>query len=68
MYRALLKKGISEDRLLKENQSTSTKENLTFSKQIILEKQLSTEVMIITNDYHCYRAAYIAKQLVFCPK
>ena len=68
MYRALLKKGISEDRLLKENQSTSTKENLTFSKQIILEKQLSTEVMIITNDYHCYRAAYFAKQLGLQPK
>ena len=68
MYRALLKKGISEDRLLKENQSTSTKENITFSKQIILEKQLSTEVMIITNDYHCYRAAYFAKQLGLQPK
>ena len=68
MYRALLKKGISEDRLLKENQSTTTKENITFSKQIILEKQLSTEVMIITNDYHCYRAAYIAKQLGLQPK
>ena len=56
------------NRLLKENQSTTTKENITFSKQIILEKQLSTEVMIITNDYHCYRAAYFAKQLGLQPK
>ena len=52
MYRALVKKGIPEDRLLKENKSTSTKENLEFSKDIILEKQLSSQVVIITNDFH----------------
>jgi len=68
MYRALVEKGISKNRLLKENQSTSTKENIKFSKEIILNKQLSTEVMIITNDFHCYRAAYIAKQLGLQPK
>lgn len=68
MYRALVKKGISQNRLIQENQSTSTKENLKFSKEIILNKKLSTEVIIITNDFHCYRAAHIAKKLGLQPK
>ena len=46
----------------------STQENDLENRLATLEKQLSTEVMIITNDFHCYRAAYFAKQLGLQPK
>lgn len=63
MYRALVNKGIEKDRLIKEEKSSSTYENLIFSKDIIQDKNLSTEVTLITNDFHCYRAAYFADKI-----
>ena len=38
MYRYLVKKGIDSSRIIKENKSTSTRENLRFSKKIMEEK------------------------------
>lgn len=57
--RELVKKGISEDRILLENKSTSTIENLRFSMDII--KNPDANVGIITNSFHEYRAGIIAK-------
>ncbi len=56
--------GISEHRIHYEDRSTSTYENLTYSKNIL--KQLDLEkstVLIITSDYHLVRANIIADQL-----
>ena len=41
MYRYLTKKGINSSRITKEDKSTSTRENLRFSRKIIEEKGLS---------------------------
>lgn len=68
IFRNLVKKGISENRLLKEDKSTSTEENLLFSKKIIEENQLSSEVVLITNEFHCYRAEYMAKKQNLLPQ
>ncbi|MDT8861175.1 YdcF family protein [Alkalihalobacillus sp. MEB130] len=57
--RELLKNGIEESRILLEEQSTSTLENLTFSKDHI--PNLSGKGIIVTNRYHLYRAILIAK-------
>lgn len=62
MYRELVKNGVSPDRLIKEEKSTSTRENLAFSKEIILEKNLPAEVVLITNEFHCYRASFFAER------
>jgi len=65
----LVKMGIDEKRLILEERSTNTKENLKYSKEI-LEKIApnTTEVTIITSDTHLYRACYLAKKEGFTPK
>lgn len=65
MYRYLIKKGIHSSRIIKEDKSTSTRENLRFSKKIIEERGLSKNIAIATSDYHQYRASKIAKTLGF---
>ena len=51
---------IPEERILLEERSTSTEENLRYSLQIIGKTDTATG--IITNGYHEYRAMLIAKQ------
>lgn len=63
MYRYLTDKGISKERLYKEERSTSTKENLIYSKEIMDRYQLNPNVAIVTNEFHEYRAGKIAKNL-----
>ena len=63
MYRYLVEKGISPDRLYKEDKSTSTRENLAFSKEIIEREGLNPDVAIATNEFHEYRAQRIAGTL-----
>lgn len=57
MYRELVKRGISEDRLYMEDKSTSTRENIAFSKEIIEKEGLNTKVAVISNNFHLYRAS-----------
>lgn len=63
MYRYLVAKGVSPERIYKEEKSTSTRENLAFSKEIIEENQLGTRIVIATNEFHEYRAGRIARSL-----
>lgn len=63
MYRYLTDKGISKERLYKEERSTSTKENLIYSKEILERYQLNPNIAIVTNEFHEYRAGKIAKKL-----
>lgn len=62
--RGLLSEGIEPERILLEDRSTSTTENLKFSAEMI-EKEKSIEeakVVIVTNDFHVYRAVKLAKK------
>lgn len=60
----LLAKGITGDKLLLEDKSHSTYENLRNSQAIANDNNYSS-VIIITHDYHAARAASIAKHLEF---
>lgn len=62
MSNELQKMGISADRILLEDQSASTSENLRFSKQILDENGISGELVIVTDGYHECRAQYLAKK------
>lgn len=55
----LVKQGISESRILIENQSTSTVENIKFSKELI-PKNLKSGI-IVTNNFHLFRSIMTAK-------
>ncbi len=63
MYRILVEEGIAPERLIKEEKSTTTKENLLFSKEIIKEQNLNPEIVIVTSEYHLYRAGWLARKL-----
>ncbi len=63
MYQYLVKKGIEPHRIYRETESTSTRENLLFSKAIIEKEALNPQVAIVTNEYHEYRASMVAKAL-----
>ncbi|WP_045520072.1 YdcF family protein [Neobacillus niacini] len=57
--RGLLAQGIDGNRILLEDKSTDTKENIKFSKQLI-PNYLETG-LLVTNDFHLYRSQSIAK-------
>ncbi|RIW35328.1 YdcF family protein [Bacillus salacetis] len=60
----LISHGINPDRITEENQSTTTFENLENSKRI-LERNGSADghILIITSDYHVYRAKLTGEKL-----
>lgn len=58
----LIEKGVSAERIIMEDRSTSTIENLEFSKKILLEKDLGTDVIIVTEGYHMLRAQTLSKR------
>ncbi|MEH7252628.1 YdcF family protein, partial [Neobacillus niacini] len=57
--RGLLQHGIDESRILLEDKSTDTVENIRYSK-ILIPKHLHTG-LLVTNDFHLYRAKSIAR-------
>ncbi|MBF4691542.1 ElyC/SanA/YdcF family protein [Fusibacter ferrireducens] len=61
MKRYLVEQGISASRIILEDQSTSTYENLKFSKALMPEER--NAVLIITSDFHMYRAKMIGRRL-----
>jgi uncharacterized SAM-binding protein YcdF (DUF218 family) len=55
----LSKRGIEKDRILIEDRSTATAENIAFSKMMMDDPNAS--VGLITNNYHVFRAERIAR-------
>lgn len=62
MQQLLYARGISKDRLILEDRSTSTDENIRFSLQIIETLDLDRNIAIATSEYHQKRAANICKK------
>ena len=61
MRRILMENGIDEKRILVEDKSTSTMENLKFSDE--LYHLAGRNVVIVTSDYHIFRSLSIARKL-----
>ncbi len=59
MYNTLVEKGICPDRIILEEASTNTYENLKYSYEFIESNDI---VGIISSDFHVYRATQIAKK------
>ena len=56
MAQYLLDKGIPEDKIIREDQSATTFENLVNSKAIIDAQEGSKYTALVTSNYHVYRA------------
>lgn len=61
MWNCLTERGVSPDRLILEDQSTSTRENLLFSDRLTGCSKKSTA--LISNDFHICRALKIARSV-----
>ena len=65
--RELIRNGIDENRIIKEDKSKNTVENLKFSlEKINKDRAVNNEkvkVLIVTNGYHLYRSKKIAELL-----
>ncbi|WP_170311635.1 YdcF family protein [Vallitalea okinawensis] len=59
----LINEGVDPTHILVEELSTSTYENLLFSKEILDAKLIDKSIIIVTSDYHTYRASYISKKI-----
>lgn len=67
MERFLITKGISKDRIYKEENSRNTEQNLLYSKSVIDEHNLSENVVIVSEQYHVYRGMRNAKKQGLVP-
>jgi uncharacterized SAM-binding protein YcdF (DUF218 family) len=62
MKNYLLSCGIAEERILVENKSRSTKENMKFSVELIKEQNSTAKIAYSTTNYHVFRAGVIASE------
>ena len=64
MFRELTKMGIGAERIWQEDQSTSTRENLKFSLDLIQQRTgiRPTEIGLLSSEYHLYRAGLFAQE------
>ena len=63
MKKYLTTHGIPEDRVLLENRSTDTMENLTFCKKLIDEDTASGKCVIVTSGYHVLRSLIYSRKI-----
>lgn len=65
MGRYLTNRGIDNHRIMYEDKSTSTIENIHFSKKIMntISVKKKLKVLIVTSDYHMFRAKMIGRKL-----
>lgn len=59
----LVEKGIGKERIIREDQSTSTYENLLYSKELLNSSENS--VGIVSSNFHIFRATKIAEKLEY---
>ena len=60
MRQYLLEQGVPEERIIQEDRSTDTRENMAFSKEKIWEVDPNGKVAFATTNYHVFRAGIIA--------
>ncbi len=60
MARYLIERGISSERIIKEEKSTSTNENIIFSKVFIDSED--AKVVVVTNGFHILRGIHICEK------
>ena len=59
----LVSKGISEERILTEDRSATTMENLTFSRKLIDSRDGGKKIAVVTSDYHVLRPMIYSRKI-----
>lgn len=63
MKEYLVKNRVNKEDIILEDRSTTTLENIIFSKKIMANMNLGNRVLIVTSDYHLFRGRFIASIL-----
>lgn len=63
----LVSRGIAPERIFMEDRSTSTEENLKFSKEVISRESLPEKITLVTDAFHQCRAEMLAKNIGIDP-
>jgi len=62
MARYLIERGFPADRVILEDRSTNTEENVAFSQAIMEQSLPGARCVIVTSSYHAFRAGIIARK------
>ncbi|MBZ9607857.1 YdcF family protein [Clostridium estertheticum] len=64
MKRFLIKHGVAKEQIIQEEKSTDTLENFKFTAALLkgLDKKENIEVTIVTNNFHMFRAKFLAER------
>lgn len=67
MKRFLINHGVSEKNIIKEDKSTSTAENLKYTKNKLeqIDGRNDMKISIVTSNFHMFRAEFLAKRVGF---
>ncbi|MFD7323612.1 YdcF family protein [Streptomyces sp. NPDC059875] len=63
MAQYLVERGFPEDRIVREDRSRTTEENMLFSRELMEEAAPGAECVIVTNNFHAFRAALTARRV-----
>lgn len=63
MKQYLLEQGIPEEKIIEEDRSANTFENMTFSKEIIQKRDPEGKVAFSTTNYHVFRSGLYARRV-----
>ncbi|MFF3226438.1 YdcF family protein [Nocardia suismassiliense] len=59
----LVDNGVPADAVVQEDRSTTTRENLLFTKRLLGERGESTRMVLVTSNFHILRTAILARRL-----
>ena len=63
MEQYLLEKGIPQELILPEDKSTTTHENMKFSKELIDARTENASIAYSTTNYHVFRSGFLAQEV-----
>ncbi|MET7757118.1 YdcF family protein [Streptomyces sp. NPDC005389] len=58
----LVERGFPQGALVREDRSRTTEENMIFSKELMERDRPGSSCVIVTNNYHAFRAAILARR------
>jgi uncharacterized SAM-binding protein YcdF (DUF218 family) len=59
----LIAAGVPEERIVTEEESATTEQNLRNSKEIMADRKPGYQSVVVTNNFHAFRAALTARRL-----
>lgn len=58
----LVDKGVPRDRIIVENRSRNTEQNIRYSAELLAERNIVGPIAAVTNNFHAFRAALLMRR------